>query len=71
MSIAKCNVGSSVYVPAGEYLNGAVLDAPQWAHKGTHTLGHDFAVQQEQNGMLEIVDVDGIPVLWGSCCSSH
>lgn len=71
MSIAKCNVGSPVYIPSGEYLNGAVLDAPQWAHKGVHTLCHDFAVQQEQNGMLEIVDVDGTPVLFGSCCSSH
>lgn len=71
MHIAKCNVGSPVYVPEGEYLNGEVLDAPQWAHKGTHMLSHAFAVTQEQHGMLEIIDVDGCPVVWGSCCSEH
>lgn len=71
MKIAKCNVGSPVYVPAGEYLDGSVLAAPEWARQGEHTLGHAFAHEQEANGMLEIIDVDGAPVIWGSCCTGH
>jgi hypothetical protein len=71
MKIALCNVGSPVYVPAGEYLDGAVLDAAQWARNGEHSLSSEFAHQQEQSGMLEIVNIDGAPVVWGSCCSGH
>lgn len=71
MKIAKVNVGAPVYVPAGGYLDGAVLDSPAWAHKGSHTLEAGFAQAQEQNGMLEIVSIDGAPVVWDACCGDH
>lgn len=71
MKIAKCNIGSPVYVPAGEHLDGAVLESPAWARQGTHFLGHDFAHTQEAIGMLEIMEIDGAPVIWGACCAGH
>lgn len=71
MSIAKCNVGAPVYVPAGEHLDGAMLDSAQWARPGEHFLSHEFAHAQEQNGYLEIAEVDGVPVVWGACCAGH
>lgn len=71
MKIAKCSVAAPVYVPSGEHLDGAILESPQWARQGEHYLSHDFAVTQEQNGLLEIIEVDGVPVLWGACCSGH
>lgn len=71
MKIAKCNVGSPVYVPAGEYLDGQSLEVGQYARQGEHFLAHDFAHVQEQNGNLEIVEVDGVPVVWGACCAGH
>jgi len=71
MKIAKVNVGAPVYVPAGGYLDGAVLESPAWARQGEHTMESGFAHAQEQNGMLEVVSVDGAPVVWGSCCSDH
>lgn len=71
MKIATCNVNSPVYVPAGQYLDGAVLDSAAWARDGSHDLEEDFARQQESNGMLEIVSIDGATAIWGSCCSDH
>lgn len=71
MKIALCNVGSAVYVPSGEYLNGVVIDAPTWANQGEHSLEQAFAAKQDANGMLEIVSADGHPVVWGSCCTDH
>lgn len=68
MRVATVDVCAPVSVPAGEYLNGAVLDAPQWARKGTHTMGVAFAQKQEAAGMLEIVSIDGAPVVWSACC---
>lgn len=35
------------------------------------TLEAGFAQAQEQNGMLEIVSIDGAPVVWGACCGGH
>lgn len=71
MKIATCDVGSPVYVPSGEYLDGSVLEAPAWARKGRHTLSEAFARLQEQNGLLEIDLIDGRRVVWGSCCTEH
>lgn len=71
MKIAKCSVGAAIYVPAGEYLDGVTLTEPTWARPGEHTLEHEFAHAQEQNGYLEIIDVDGAPALWGACCADH
>lgn len=71
MTTAICNVGSPIYVPAGEYLDGEVLEAPAWARKGVHTLSTHFALQQESNGYLEISSIDGNPVVWGACCNNH
>lgn len=71
MSIAKCNVGSPVYVPAGEHMDGAVLTNPDWARKGIHFLSHNFAVKQEQNGLLEIAEIDGETFSKTPCCGSH
>lgn len=71
MKVALCNIGSPVYVPAGEYLDGFVIDSAQWARNGEHSLSSAFAHKQEANGMLEIVSVDGVPIMWGGCCSGH
>lgn len=71
MKIATVNVGAPVYVPAGGYLDGAVLDSPAWARKGGHTMEVEFAQAQEKNGMLEIESIDGDPVVWGACCGGH
>lgn len=68
MKIATVQVAAPVYVPAGQYLNGAVLDAPQWARKGTHTMGAEFAQAQDAAGMLEVESIDGVQVLWAPCC---
>lgn len=68
MQIATVDVCAPVYVPPGEYLNGAALNHPQWARQGRHTMGADFAQAQEAAGMLEIESVDGTPVVWGACC---
>lgn len=68
MRIATVQVAAPVYVPAGQYLNGAELAAPEWARKGTHTMEADFAQQQEAAGMLEIESIDGTTVVWASCC---
>ena len=69
MKIATVSVCAAIYVPAGQYLNGVVLDAPQWARKGTHTMEAEFAQAQEAAGMLEIESIDGATVVWGACCS--
>lgn len=71
MKIAKVNVGAPVYVPAGIYLDGAVLESPAWARQGQHTMESAFAHEQEAGGLLEIESIDGAPVVWGSCCSDH
>ncbi len=68
MRIATVQVAAPVYVPAGQYLNGAVLAAPEWARKGTHTMEAEFAHAQEAGGMLEVESIDGAPVVWVSCC---
>jgi len=68
MKIATVSVCAAIYVPAGQHLNGAVLDAPQWARKGTHTMEAEFAQQQEAAGMLEVESIDGATVVWGACC---
>lgn len=68
MRIATVQVAAPVYVPAGQYLNGAVLAAPEWARKGTHTMDADFAQAQDAAGMLEIESIDGAQVLWATCC---
>jgi len=68
MRIATVQVAAPVRVPVGQYLNGVVLAAPEWARKGTHTMGADFAQQQDAAGMLEIESIDGAPVVWGACC---
>jgi len=68
MGIATVQVGAPVYVPAGEYLNGATLTEPQWARPGRHTMGAAFAQQQDAAGMLEIESIDGAPVMWSACC---
>lgn len=68
MEIATVQVAAPVYVPAGQYLNGAVLDAPQWARPGTHTMEAAFAQQQDAAGMLEVESIDGAQVLWSACC---
>jgi len=68
MKIATVSVCAAIYVPAGQYLNGAVLDAPQWARKGSHTMEAEFAQAQEAAGMLEIESIDGATVVWGACC---
>jgi len=69
MKIATVSVCAAIYVPAGQYLNGAVLAAPEWARKGTHTMEAEFAQKQDAAGMLEIESIDGAPVLWASCCT--
>lgn len=68
MQIATVRVAAAVYVPAGEYLNGATLDAPQWARPGQHTMGVEFAQKQDAAGMLEIESIDGASVVWATCC---
>lgn len=69
MKIATVSVCAAIYVPAGQYLNGVVLTAPEWARKGTHTMEAEFAQQQDAAGMLEVESIDGAPVVWGACCS--
>ena len=69
MRIATVQVAAPVRVPAGQYLNGAVLAAPEWARKGTHTMEAEFAQKQDAAGMLEVESIDGAPVLWASCCT--
>lgn len=32
-------------------------------------LDHDRAHAEESVGMVDIVSVDGVPVVWGSCCN--
>lgn len=68
MKIATVSVCAAIYVPTGEYLNSVVLDAPQWARPGLHTMGVEFAQKQDAAGMLEIESIDGAPVVWGACC---
>lgn len=69
MRIATVQVAAPVRVPTGQYLNGAVLAAPEWARNGTHTMEAGFAQAQEAAGMLEVDSIDGAPVVWGACCS--
>lgn len=69
MKTAKCHVAAPIYVPAGEHLNGEILQEPRWARVGEHVLGADFAAQQEAAGLCEIERVDGVPVYWSACCS--
>jgi hypothetical protein len=68
MKIATVSVCAAIYVPAGQYLNGAVLASPQWARPGTHTMEAEFAQAQDAAGMLEVESIDGAPVVWASCC---
>lgn len=69
MQIATVQVVAPVYVRAGQYLDGVVLDAPQWARPGRHAMEAGFAQLQDAAGMLEVESVDGVPVVWGACCS--
>ena len=70
MQIAKVNVAAPVYVPGGEYLDGAVLAEPAWARRGQHTMSAEFARTQDAAGMLEIESIDGAPFMWAACCAS-
>jgi len=69
MQIAKVNVAAPVYVPSGEYLDGAVLAEPAWARRGQHTMSAEFARTQDAAGMLEIESIDGAQFMWAACCS--
>jgi hypothetical protein len=51
MQIAKVNVAAPVYVPSGEYLDGAVLAEPAWARRGQHTMSAEFARTQDAAGL--------------------
>lgn len=70
MPIAKVHVSVSVLVPVGEYLDGATLNAPQWARAGVHTLNAEFARQHPQRLVVE--SIDGQPAGgYDSCCGAH
>lgn len=72
MKIASVIVCAPVYVPAGEILDGTKLSVGTWIRSGeTRGLSLDFAETQERGGLLEVVAVDGAPVVRATCCGNH
>lgn len=69
MPIATVIVTRAFLVPAGEHLDGATLEQPQWLHDGQHTLALEFA--QRQAGRLEVASVDGQRTGYDSCCGGQ
>lgn len=70
--IASVIVCAPVYIPAGEMLDGAALSTGVWVRSGeTHGLSLSFAEDQERAGLLEVVAVDGAPVVRATCCGNH
>lgn len=64
-----------IAIPAGEYLDGALVASRTWAMKGLHEIEFSLlaASQWEQRGYVDPISVDGTPIFWNSCCadSSH
>lgn len=70
--VASVIVCAPVYVPAGEILDGSALDSGAWVRPGEpRRLSLDFAESQERAGLLEVVAVDGAPVVRATCCGNH
>lgn len=48
-----------------------ILISNVWLKDGEHDIDLDIAKQEELKGNLDIISIDGKPVVWGSCCSNH
>ena len=49
-----------------------ILIDDQWKRTGEQVdLPDDQAKKLEADGMVDLVKVDGHPVVWGSCCTDH
>ena len=59
---AQINVSAPVLFSVGEYLNGAVLTAPQWVRSGAAEVDAAKAEALERDGYADIISKDGKPV---------
>lgn len=42
-----------------------------WLKEGQHDIDDATADAEEKVGNVDIVSVDGAPVVWGACCGDH
>lgn len=66
---AQINVSAPVLFSVGEYLNGAVLTAPQWVRSGAAEVDAAKAEALERDGYADIISKDGKPYTWAACCN--
>lgn len=46
-----------------------ILVNGEWVRSGEVSIPADEAKQHEALGLVDIVNIDGAPVVWGACCS--
>lgn len=48
-----------------------ILVGDEWVRSGEVTIDVETAKAHESAGLVDIVSIDGDPVVWCACCNSH